>query len=158
MLSKLLGKLKNENAEVDEDKKELIKVIQKMNLTDMRHYVNNKNTKYTVSEFGLGEILHKLIIKDKNTDKRYINEGDENSKIKKCFDIVLSISTNQAMTANTVELIIEFKDTFEDIIKKYDHDNKDIYSSRFSDAIANAINNATYKAKLQTEIKVVSNT
>jgi uncharacterized protein YejL (UPF0352 family) len=94
---------------------------------------------------------------DKNTKKRYINERDDKSKIKRCFDIVLSILENHKTTSDIVELVIEFKNIFEDIIKKYDHENKEIYSSRFSDAIANAINNVTYKVKLETQLKVVGN-
>ena len=155
MLSKLFGKSKTENIEVDN--KELIKAIQKMNLTDMRHYINNKKADLIVNEVGLAEVLYKLMNEDKNTKKRYINEKDDYTKIKRCFDIVLSILENNKITSDTIELVIEFKNTFEDIIKKYDHENKEIYSSRFSDAIANAINNVTYKAKLQTQFKVVNN-
>jgi hypothetical protein len=155
MLSKLFGKSKTENIEVDN--KELIKAIQKMNLTDMRHYINNKKADLIVNDVGLAEVLYKLMNEDKNTKKRYINEKDDYTKIKRCFDIVLSILENNKITSDTIELVIEFKNTFEDIIKKYDHENKEIYSSRFSDAIANAINNVTYKAKLQTQFKVVNN-
>jgi len=155
MLSKLFGKSKTENIEVDN--KELIKAIQKMNLTDMRHYINNKKADLIVNEVGLAEVLYKLMNEDKNTKKRYINENDDYTKIKRCFDIVLSILENNKITSDTIELVIEFKNTFEDIIKRYDHENKEIYSSRFSDAIANGINNVTYKAKLQTQFKVVNN-
>jgi hypothetical protein len=42
MLSKLFGKSKTENIEAEVDNKELINAIQKMNLTDMRNYINNK--------------------------------------------------------------------------------------------------------------------
>jgi hypothetical protein len=158
MLSKLFGKSKTENTEAEVDNKELIQAIQKMNLTDMRNYINNKKADFIVNEVGLAEILLKLMNEDKNTKKRYISERDDNSKIKRCFDIVLSILENNKTTSDIVELVIEFKNTFEDIIKKYDHENKEIYSSRFSDAIANAINNVTYKVKLQTQLKVVGNT
>jgi hypothetical protein len=105
MLSKLFGKSKTENIEVDN--KELIKAIQKMNLTDMRHYINNKKADLIVNDVGLAEVLYKLMNEDKNTKKRYINEKDDYTKIKRCFDIVLSILENNKITSDTIELVIE---------------------------------------------------
>jgi len=157
MGSKFLDKINSINEKNVDDDKELVKAIQKMNLTDMKAYLNNK-TKKKANNRGLAEILRKIIEVNPTTKMRYINEGDDKSKIKKCFEIVLAISKNHIITNSTIELIVEFKDTYEDLIKNYDHDTKDIYFSRFTKSISRSVDVIICKSNVEAGIDIVKHT
>lgn len=133
MLSKILGKKKDKNASQDIEYK-----IAKMNLTEMKAYLNNKHPEDKIDQEGVIALMNRLISQDKKTSNYYIQESDLDAKIKKAFDLVISISASKKVTVVAVELIREFMDTYSDLIKKYDTENKDIYSSRFNDALSNA--------------------
>ena len=75
MFSKMLGKMKSSSSD-NQEKKELIDRISKMNLTDMRAYINNRVPDFPVDEEGLSEVLHKLLEVDEKTSKRYIDIDD----------------------------------------------------------------------------------
>ena len=137
MFSNLLGKNKEE-AGSDKEHLALVEKISKMNLTDMRVYVNNKLTSFEVSEDGLSEVMSKLISKDSN-EKRFIESDTMDSKIKKAFDLVILISTNKNVNQVTLELIQEFIILYKDIITKYDTDNKQIYNDKLKNALANCL-------------------
>jgi hypothetical protein len=153
MFSNILKKLKTEDKKGGN--KELVSLIQKMNLTEMRNYVNDKTVGFNVSEEGLIAILNKLMFKNKG--RYYINEDDNNTKIRKSFELVLFILTNKKATHNVVELVVEFVDIFRDLIEKYDKDNKDIYSSKFINTIAKAVAKIDYKTNEETKIDIVNN-
>lgn len=134
MFSNLLGKNKEEASE-DKEYLALVEKISKMNLTDMRVYVNNKLTSFEVSEDGLNEVMRKLVSKNSN-EKRFIESDAMDSKIKKAFDLVILISTNKKVNLVTLELMQEFIVLYEDIIVKYDTDNKQIYDDKLKNALA----------------------
>ena len=137
MFSNLLGKNKEEASE-DKEHLALVEKISKMNLTDMRVYVNNKLTSFEVSEDGLSEVMRKLVSKDSN-EKRFIQSDAMDSKIKKAFDLVILIATNKKVNLVTLELMQEFMVLYEDIIIKFDIDNKQIYDDKLKNALANCL-------------------
>ncbi|WP_415397117.1 hypothetical protein [Sulfurimonas sp. CS5] len=155
MFSKILGKMNNSISD-NQENRELIDRVSKMNLTDMRTYINNRIADYPVDEEGLIEVLHKLLKVDEKTSKRYIDIGDMDSKIKKGFDLVLSILTNKKISVTAIELVNEFSEKSKDIIEKYDKENKQIYYTRFKDSIELAINNMNIKNELQRKMDVIS--
>lgn len=146
----------NNSISDNQENRELIDRVSKMNLTDMRTYINNRIADYPVDEEGLIEVLHKLLKVDEKTSKRYIDIGDMDSKIKKGFDLVLSILTNKKISVTAIELVNEFSEKSKDIIEKYDKENKQIYYTRFKDSIELAINNMNIKNELQRKMDVIS--
>jgi hypothetical protein len=154
MFSKILGKIKN-NSDDNQENRELVDRISKMNLTEMRAYINNRIPDFPVDEKGLIEILNKLLKVDEKTSKRYIDINDMDIKIKKGFDLIISILTNKKVTVTSIELVNEFLENSRDIVQKYDKENKQIYSTRFKDSIDLAINSMNKKSELQRKMDVI---
>ncbi|MBU1658206.1 hypothetical protein KKG72_04035 [bacterium] len=155
MFAKILGKNKPEELIGDKEHQILIDKISNMNLTDMRVYINNKMLDCEVSEDGIIEIMKKLIMTNKNVSKRYIEIDDMQSKIKKGFDLVLSICTNKKITVVAIELIQEFMEVYKDIIAKYDVENKQIYGKKLKDALQKAIDNINARTELKRKMSLV---
>ena len=101
--------------------------VSKMNLTEMRTYVNNKLANDEITEDGLYEVMKKLITPHETTMKLYIQIDDMDQKKKKAFDLIFLISQSKKITIQTVELMEKFTELYEDIIKKFDQDYKEIY-------------------------------
>ncbi|NOR57656.1 MAG: hypothetical protein GQ474_03950 [Sulfurimonas sp.] len=154
MFSKMLGKMKSSSSD-NQENRELIDRISKMNLTDMRAYINNRVPDFPVDEEGLSEVLHKLLEVDEKTSKRYIDIDDMDSKIKKGFDLILVILKNKKITVTTIELVNEYLELSRDIVQKYDKDNKQIYCTKFKDSIALAVDNMNAKSELQRKMGVI---
>ena len=156
MFSKMLGRAKEASADENQEHKELVAKISKMNLTDMRAYVNNRIPDFPVDEDGLSEVLRKLLEVDEKTSKRYIDIDDMDSKIKKCFDLILSILKNKKITVTAIELANEFLEMSKDIIEKYDKENKQIYNTKLRNSIDLAVKHMSAKAELRIKMDVVS--
>lgn len=77
------------------------------------------------------------------------------SKKKKGFELVLLVAKNIHMSADIVEQLQEFIVVYEELIHKYDTENKDIYISRFNDAISLAINNVNKQSELGRKANVL---
>ncbi len=157
MFGNILGKKKNEISSQDEAHSQIIQRISKMNLTDMRAYINNRMGDIEVNEDGLIEILRKLITRDSETSKRYIEIDDMDSKIKKGFDLVISIASHPKITVVAVELIQEFIILYNDVIAKFDRDNKQIYESKLKNALSKAISNIGEMTDLKRKMDVLGN-
>jgi len=153
MFGKILGKNKDNVSQSDKKHLEIVEKISKMNLTDMRAYINNKILNFEIDEDGLIEILKKLTTK--NGEKRYIEIDDMDSKKKKGFDLVISVASHTKITVVAVELIQEFITFYDDVIKKFDKDNKQIYESKLKDALQKAINNISEMAELKRKMDVL---
>lgn len=149
MFGKILGKIKGDT---EDDNQGLVAKISKMNLTEMRSYINNKIPDLPVDEDGLNEVLSKLVKLDDKTSKRYIEIDDMDSKKKKGFELILSILTNKKITITTIELVSEFLEMNRDIIEKYDQDLRQIYDSKFKDALALAV--ASIDAQIELKRKM----
>jgi len=147
MLAKLLGKKKDQSDEENKEHSELVEKIEKMNLTEMRQYVRNQIKTLPVTEDGLREVALKLVT--------YLHEDDMDSKKKKAFDLILMIAASLKISVETVEVIQKFVDENSEIINAYDTQYKEIYGSRFKDALALAIVNVTEMTKLHNKMHVL---
>ena len=135
MFSKILKK-KEESAS-----DELVQRVSKMNLTDMRIYVNNRLQDFEITEDGLVEVLKRLTTKDEDTLEGYLKEDDMDVKIKKGFDLVITICTNIKITIEAVDLVQQFITMYASLIEKYDTEHKEIYQSRLVASFNKAISN-----------------
>jgi galactose-1-phosphate uridylyltransferase len=99
--------------------------------------------------------MHKLITEDEKTKKYYLKEDDMDSKKKKTFDLVLNISENKKVNLITVEQMNQFIEIYKDIIDKYDQEYKEIYFSRFTDAIGLAIAHVALKIELNEKMTIL---
>ena len=130
MFGNILGRKKEDITEEDAEHVALVEKISKMNLTEMRSYINGKIEDFKVSEDGLIELMNRLIIQDKKTKEYYIKSDDMDSKKKKAFDLVLLIAKNKKISLVAIEQIQKFVLLYKNIITLYDKENKDIYASR----------------------------
>ena len=133
MFAKILAKNKEE-AKADETQQKIVKKIAKMNLVEIRTYVNNKLKNFEICPDGLVEVMKKMNSINKN-EKRFIEVDAMDSKKKKAFEIIILIAASSKVSIAVSELIQEFIKLYSDIIKKYDIDNKDIYSQKLKIAL-----------------------
>ena len=133
----------------------IIERVSKMNLTDMRSYVRNGIKDFEICEHGLLEVMHKLTLKDPHTEKFYINSDDMDSKKKKAFDLVILIAKSRKITVDVFEEIQKFLEVYKEIIEVYDREFKEIYASRFKDALNIAITNLNEMSDLQNKMNVL---
>ena len=149
MFSNILGNKDSQDAEQTKKNQDLINKISTMNLTDMKIYIKNKMVGYESNEDGINEVMKRVTNIHETTSKRYIEIGDMDSKIKKAFDLVIIISNHKKLTVLTVELIQKFIELYNDIILKFDNDNKQIYASKLKTAFSQAIANINKISELQ---------
>ena len=150
MFGNILGKSKD-NIVVD-DSADIALKVSKMNLTEMRSYVNNKIDDFEITQAGLIEVMKKLTAAD---EKTYLQIDDMDSKKKKGFDLVLMIANSKQISVKTVELLQEFTVVYKDLIAKYDTDYKEIYESRFTDALEQSINNVNKLSEFDRKREVL---
>ncbi len=155
MFGNILGRKKEDITEEDAEHVALVEKISKMNLTEMRSYINGKIEDFKVSEDGLIELMNRLIIQDKKTKEYYIKSDDMDSKKKKAFDLVLLIAKNKKISLVAIEQIQKFVLLYKNIITLYDKENKDIYASRFVDAIKFALASIAEKAALKNKMDLL---
>jgi hypothetical protein len=153
MFSGVLDKKKKSVSE--HTNSEIVLKVSKMNLTEMRAYVNNKLANEETKEDGLYEVMKKLITPHETTMKLYIQMDDMDQKKKKAFELIFLISKSKKITIETVELMQKFTVLYVDIIKKFDQDYKEIYESKLGDAIKHALVNLNELAELQKKINIL---
>lgn len=134
MFGNILGKSKDELV----NKSEIVQKISKMNLVEMKSYVNGRISNLEVCEDGLAEVMRKLVSKDAKGN-RFIESEAMDTKKSKAFELVILLAANKKVTVVTLELIQEFISMYEDIISQMDKDNMQIYASRLKDALANCL-------------------
>jgi hypothetical protein len=155
MFSKILG-TKKENKKKGEDSI-LVERISKMTLSEMKLYVNDRMKELRVSEEGLQEVMLKLTKEDSKNGCYYIKADDMAVKKKKAFDLVILIAKSKKITVVSIELIQKFVEQQRDIIEAYDKEFKEIYTSRFKDAITSALATIETLSQLQTKMNTLSN-
>ncbi len=155
MFSNMLGKIGISTNDEEKMHNELVERISRMNLTDMRSYINNRISDLPVSEDGLKEILKRLLEVDEKTDKRYIDIEDMDSKIRKGLDLIINILANKKITIEAIEVAIELFEASKEIIEKYDNDNKQIYHSKIRDSLNKAIETMNMKSEIQRKMGVI---
>ena len=136
MFSKLLNNILGSQGKKN---KKLEYKIANMDLPNMRLYVNGKLDAFKVDAFGLNEIVKKLTHENKETSKHFMQDDDMDSKKKKVLDLIVLILANKKTSITVIESIHLFLDVYEELIKKYDTDNKQIYEKRIKDLINLAI-------------------
>jgi len=146
MLSKIFKKVKNSN----QQKSELQLKIEKMNLSELRLYIRDKMEGFSLSEEGLNEVLKRLISKI-NDSRYFLDNSDDDSKLKKAFELVLNISKSRKVNFKSVELIAAFLYTYDALIREYDQKHKEIYQDRLNKAIDRA--NMMVEAKTSLDDK-----
>ena len=156
MFGNILGRKKEEISEEDKANTAVVERIAKMNLTDMRTYVKNRMKGFEPCEDGLVAIMNRLLTKNEDTLKRYIEIDDMDSKIKKGFELVLSVAEHKKVTVTSVEQIQEFITLYDDIILKFDTANKQIYSSRLNDALDKSLKTIETMAEINRKAEVLA--
>lgn len=136
MFSKLLGK-NTKNS--DESDNEIGRRISKMDLNDMRYYVNNKIDDFQICDDGLIEIMNRLLSVNEKTSHRFIEMDAMDTKIKKAFDLVILVAKSKKITVVTVELIQKFIELYADIIEEFDNNNRQTYESKLKKSLSEAI-------------------
>jgi Ni,Fe-hydrogenase III component G len=155
MFKSILGRKKDDKNEENAIDTALVEKISKMNLTEMRSYIKNNIQDFDVSEDGLNEVLRRLITEDEKSKKYYLKADDMDSKKKKAFDLIIVIVQNKKINLVTVELIQKFVALYSDIIEQYDREHKEIYGSRFVDAVNLALANINKKVALQKKMNIL---
>ena len=156
MFGNILGRKKEEISEEDKANTAVVERIAKMNLTDMRTYVKNRMKGFEPCEDGLVAVMNRLLTKNEDTLKRYIEIDDMDSKIKKGFELVLSVAEHKKVTVTSVEQIQEFITLYDDIILKFDTANKQIYSSRLNDALDKSLKTIETMAAINRKAEVLA--
>jgi len=154
MFSKILGGKKGNNEKGNNSA--LVEKIEKMSLSEMKLYVLDKMSDNRVCEDGIREIMMKLTKEDKATAQCYLKADDMDVKKKKAFDLVLLIAKSKKITVESIELIQKFVELHRDIIVAYDKEFKDIYISRFKDAISIALVTIETLSEMQTKMNTLS--
>ncbi len=144
LFSSILGNIKDSKKESENEK--LLNKIEKMDLGDLRLYVNGKLSEYKVSGYGLSEIVKKLIYINESTKHNYIQEDDMDSKKKKVFDLILLILKSKKINLYTVELIQKFLELYSGIIKEYDKQNKQIYEQKIKESMSIALDKINFRS------------
>jgi len=155
MFGNILGRKKEDISKEDKANSEIESKILKMNLTDMRAYVKNNMGDFESCEDGLISVMARLNTLNEETSKRYIELDDMDSKKKKGFDLVIVIAGHKKMTVTALEMIQKFIELYEDIIDKYDHDNKQIYKSKLNTALENAMKTIVAMNEVNEKAKVL---
>jgi len=156
MFSKLLGKKDTKNSENDALQEEIKSRVAKMNLTEMRAYLNNNIKDFFVTSYGLNEVLRKLTSLDEKSQKYYLNADDMDSKKKKAFDLVIGSMKNSNMTLETLELLKKFIEVYADIIAEYDRKHKEIYISRLNDAVDLGVKTLEHLLHISNKTNILS--
>ncbi|EQB40235.1 hypothetical protein M947_02555 [Sulfurimonas hongkongensis] len=155
MFSNMLGKMGISTNDKEKMHNELVERISRMNLTDMRSYINNRIPDLPVSADGLQEVLKRLLEVDEKSQKRYIDIEDMDSKIRKGLDLILSILANKKLSIEAIEVAIELFEVSKEMIIKYDIDNKQIYYSKIRESLNKAIEDMNKKSEIQRKMSVI---
>ncbi len=110
-----------------------------MDLVEMRIYINEKLDDFEVDDFGLHEVVKKLINMNEQSSKYFLQENDLDSKKKKAFELLLLILQHKKTSIAVIESTQEFLDVYDKLIKQYDKDNKDIYESKIKKLMSLAV-------------------
>lgn len=153
MFANILGKNKKE-INNDEKHQLIVEKVSKMNLSDMRTYVNNKLDNCSVCDDGLIEIMKRLNTKDENTEKAFIEDDAMDSKKKKAFDLVILVASKIKTSVLAVELVQEFMEIYKEMIKKYDKVNKQIYKDKLQTALKGSIKTINLMSDLSRKDKL----
>ena len=135
MFEKLFGSSGKESKEEESGNKELTEYISKIGLSEMRTLLLGRNERFVVDESTIVEVLKRLTHEDEKSKKRFIESSDNDIRIKKAFDTVITAASSKKMSVEAVELIEKFINMYKDLIEDYDKRNKQIYMHKLKKAI-----------------------
>lgn len=156
MFGNLLKRKETVQEKMDGPLQDIILKIDKMNLTEMHSYINNRIKDLEVSTDGLNLVLERLIRVDTTSKKSYIKSDDMDSKKKKAFDLVLTVMKKKIINIQTIELMQNFLIVYEELIAAYDKEHKDIYASRFNDAISSSVAMIELISGMENKLNILS--
>ena len=130
MLKKLFSKKIGKN-DFERKKKEMQERIAKMDVYSMYHYLSEENS----CEMGIEEIIKRLITKDADSKRRFLEISDSKFKIEKTFELIIEILEHNNVTKKILTLCEKFVYTYSDVISENDEKNKRIYEERLNHAL-----------------------
>ena len=133
---------------------ELSQRIASMNLSDLNLYAKGKIEGLPPSEEGLSDVLKRLT-SQLNENRYFLDESDDDSKLKKAFDLVLYIAKSKKITMDIVEKIVNFTQQYAKLIQVYDKKHKEIYAQRFKKAVEDAGKMLDMKVALQNKMNIL---
>jgi len=155
MFSKILGKRKGVTQSLETHNKELLSKISKMNLVEMRAYINNKIQDLPLCEDGLSAIIEKLTEANEETKKFYLQKDDMDTKKRKAFELILLMAKSQRITFKTIEGMQKFLEVYDELIKEYDKKHKDIYADKLESAVKLSLSNIEEIAALKSKMEIL---
>jgi len=156
MFKKMFSKKDSNESGASKEELEIESKVAKMNLTEMKSYINNNIKDFHVCSYGLNEVFRKLTRVDADSKKYYLSIDDMDSKKKKAFDLVITAMKNSKITLETLELMKLFLEVNADIISDYDTKNKEIYASRFKDSMDMGLSTLEHLLHLKNKRSVLS--
>lgn len=132
MFNKLLGKSEKTG---ENNQKALQEHLSKIGISDMRTLLLGQIEKFPVDEVLIVEVLKKMTYQDEKTGKRFLEESDNDMKLKRAFDTIITAASNKKISVEAVELIQKFILMYTDLIEGYDKRNKQIYMHKLTKAI-----------------------
>ena len=114
-------------------KDKFIELVKQWNLTELSLFVKGKNTKFPSNETNLNEAIQSLLANHK------VNLGDNDIKIKKCLDVLITISIHKKNTISSMHKLIQLIESNVNIINQYDQEHKQIYLYNLENNINNAL-------------------
>lgn len=131
MLNKLFGK--KEDVDLENKHSELAEHISKMGMAELRSLLLGQIERFKVDENTIIEILKRLTHEEH--EKRFIEKDDNDIKLRKAFELVITAANSKKMSVEAVELIQKFITMYKDIIEDYDTRNQQIYMHKLTKAI-----------------------
>ena len=95
MLNKLLGK---KEKKTKDNTKELQEYLSKIGVSEIRSLLLGQVEKFPVDEVMIVEILKKMTHEDAKTEKKFLESSDNDIKLKKAFDTVITAAYNKKIT------------------------------------------------------------
>jgi hypothetical protein len=151
MISKIFGTKSKEK-----EQNPLREKILNMNLSDLNLYVKEKLNSLELNEDGLLYVLERLT-DDINEKRAFLSSEDDDTKLKKAFELILYISKNKYITLKAIEYIAKFYNKYENLIKDYDKKHKEIYQDRIKKSIDTAQATIDAKVSLQNKMNMLKN-
>ena len=136
MLNKLLGK---KEKKTKDNTKELQEYLSKIGVSEIRSLLLGQVEKFPVDEVMIVEILKKMTYEDAKTEKKFLESSDNDIKLKKAFDTVITAANHKKITIEAIELIQKFIQMYKDIIEEFDKRNKQIYMHKLTKAIEGSL-------------------
>lgn len=154
MFGKLFKKKKESNLEHED--KQLTEYISKIGITEMKTLLLGQIDRFKVDEEMIVEVMKKLTYQDEKTNKRFLESDDNDIKLKKAFDTVITAANSKKISVAAVELIEKFIIMYRDLIESYDKRNKQIYMHKLTNAIKQSISFVEKITKYISQMAVIN--